>query len=147
MNGQMAIAALAAARMAGIKTFVVGIGTQGVPQTEQTLNAMADAGGAPRAGATRYYPVNSGMDLVTALGTIGGQIASCQLVLTAPPPDVRYVTLFFDGTIVPRDPTMMNGWDLDAGGLSITVYGSWCQQLRAGTVMDVQVQYGCPPPG
>jgi hypothetical protein len=39
---------------------------------------------------------------------------------------------------------MMNGWLYDPTTNTIVFYGAACDQLRDGTVMDVDVVLGCP---
>ena len=55
------IAAIAAARAAGLPTFVVGIATAGTA-ADATLDAMAEAGGLARAADPRYFPATSQRD-------------------------------------------------------------------------------------
>jgi hypothetical protein len=127
----------------GIPTFVVGIATT-ASDADMTLNDMAVAGGEPRAAAPKYYPVSSKDDLVAALGKIGGQISSCSFGLVAAPPDVNNVVVEADGNRVPKDPTHMNGWDYGTGMRSIQLYGTYCDQAKAGTVKNVRAIFGCP---
>ena len=72
---QAATQAIAAAAMAGFKTFVIGIGMTGA---NSTLNQFATAGGMPQTGAaTSFYSVTDGASLVSALNTILGRTNSC----------------------------------------------------------------------
>ncbi len=53
--------------------------------------------------------------------------------------------MFFDSTqAVPRDPKHLEGWDLDPGTLTLTVFGTACQKLQAGQVQDLSIVFGCP---
>jgi hypothetical protein len=148
-----AIGAVMAAAGAGIKTFVIGIANGGGGTgAEMTLDGLAQAGGVPRAGGPPfYYPANSGAELEAALAAIGGQIASCTFQLATPPPDPTNIRILLNGVEIPRDPTRMNGWELDGpdamGNYSITFYGGACNTIQTSTMVDVQAILGCPPIG
>jgi hypothetical protein len=126
----------------GIPVFVVGVGE--VTDAEMTLTQMAIAGGEAQAADPRYYPVSSSADLVSALGTIGSMIASCTFGLANPPPDPANVAVNASGMRIPRDPGHLNGWDYGTGQTSIQLYGSWCDDAKAGKLSDVQAIFGCP---
>jgi hypothetical protein len=129
----------------GIPTFVVGIATAtSDPMADATLSMMATAGGRPRAAMPTYYPVTTADDLVAALSTIGGQIASCNFGLGRKPPVPDNIAVNGGGMRIPRDPTHMNGWDYGTGQMSIVLYGSYCDRAKAGTLKDVQAIFGCP---
>jgi hypothetical protein len=78
-----AIAAVAAARTAGIPTFVVGISAP-AGAANDAMNMMAAAGGLPRAADPQYYPVTSAAELVAAVNSLVTIAASC--VFPVPPP-------------------------------------------------------------
>ena len=137
-----AVAAVGDALKAGIASFVIGIATAG-SNAHETLNLMADAGGRPRNDATKYYPVASRAELITALEVITGQIASCTFPLDTPPPVVDNVAVEVDGTRVSRD-NMASGWSYGPNNRSIVLHGEVCDRLKAGTAKDVQILYGCP---
>jgi hypothetical protein len=140
-----AIAAVTAAAAAGFPVFVVGVGN--VAMAQSTLNMMAVAGGRPQAGATSYYPVSSTADLVTVLGTIGGQITSCTFSLGKAPPDPTNIGVYADGDVtkkIPQDPTHTNGWDYGAGMTSIELFGAACDNVKSKVTKTVQAIFGCP---
>jgi hypothetical protein len=137
-----AVAAVADALKAGIPSFIVGIATAG-SDAHDTLNMMADAGGRPRNDATKYYPVASRAELITALEVITGQIASCTFPLDTPPPVVDNVAVEVDGTRLARD-NPASGWSYGPNNRSIVLNGEVCERLKAGTAKDVQILYGCP---
>jgi hypothetical protein len=89
--------------------------------------------------------VTSTNDLVTAINTIAGQIISCTFALQMPPDRPDDVSIEVNGTDIPRDKNHMNGWDYGPGNSSIQFYGSYCQQLQMGSVMDVKAIFGCVP--
>jgi hypothetical protein len=137
-----AVAAVTDALKAGIPSFIVGIATSG-SEAHDTLNMMADAGGRPRNDATKYYPVASRAELITALEVITGQIASCTFPLDTPPPVVENVAVEVDGARLARD-NQVSGWSYGPNNRSIVLNGEVCDRLKAGTAKDVQILYGCP---
>lgn len=138
-----AIQAVAAANMAGIPVFVVGVATAGT-EAHETLNQMATMGGRPRNDATKYYPVASRDELVTVLESIAGQVASCTFPLDPAPPVPENVAVEVDGMRVNRDPAQQNGWNYGPNNRSIVLFGSICESLKAGSAKAVQILYGCP---
>jgi hypothetical protein len=137
-----AVAAVAAAAMAGFPTYVVGIATMGDMGAHNTLNRMADAGGRPRNDpTTKYYPVASKDELITALGTITGQIANCTFPLDKVPPVPANVAVNIDGMRIMADPA--NGWSYGPNNRSIVINGPLCEKLKAGMAKNVQILYGC----
>jgi hypothetical protein len=142
-----AITAVQNAVTAGIKVVVVGIGND--PMGDATLTSMANAGGMPdTSGSTPYYQVNTTNDLVTALGTIAGQIVSCSYPLSMAPPNPNYVEIDDNnGMAIPHDTTHMNGWDFGPGDMSIIFYGMACDNLQKGVTTSIQAVFGCPPVG
>jgi hypothetical protein len=135
--------AVADALTAGVPTFVVGIGDT---MAEQTLNALAQAGGKPQAGAsTSFYQVGDTAELVTALGKILGTIP-CTFDL-GPPPNQWYtadaVSVTANGSVVPHDPTHANGWDFVPATTNISIYGPTCDAVMSGTITDVTIGFRC----
>jgi hypothetical protein len=137
------IAAVAAAAAAGIPSFIVGIATAG-SDAHDTLNQMAEKGGRPRTDSTKYYPVASRDELVSALETITGQIASCTFPLNPAPPVPDNVAVEIDGQRVTHDVSQANGWSYGPQNKSLILYGAVCDSLKAGTAKNVQILYGCP---
>jgi hypothetical protein len=136
-------AAITEAAAAGMPTFVIGIATPG--EADAVLNEMADAGGRPRMDpTTHYYPVASKDQLIDALTTIAGQVASCTFPLDPLPPVPSNVAVELNGTRLMRDDTRANGWTYAPDGKSIVLVGAACQRLMDGTATDVQILYGCP---
>ena len=107
---------------------------------------MAEAGGWPQAGAVKYYQANSLEGLQNVLSTIGGLVLSCDMALGIVPEFPVWLWVFFDDIEVPRDPNHVNGWDYDSTNNMIHFYGSYCDQLRQGTVESVEIKAGCAPP-
>ncbi len=139
--------AVADAAKAGIKTIVVGIGTN--TMADATLTTMANNGGLPNAtpGEKPYYEVNTTADLVKVLQTVAGQIVSCSYPLTMAPPNPDFVEIDGNGKKIPRDPTHTNGWDFGPNNLSIDFYGPACADLQQGVTTSVSAIFGCTPVG
>jgi hypothetical protein len=145
-NDAGAGAAVLAAAMAGIPTYVIGIGN--VKSAIAALNTMADNGGRPRMSmtdpATHYYPVGSTADLVSILTAIGGQIASCTFTLGKAPPDPTNIAVYGDMVRLPQDKTHASGWDYGAGMTSVELFGATCEAVKAKQIKTVQAVFGCP---
>ena len=137
-----AVAAIQAAATAGFKTFVIGIGTAAADV--DTLNRMAEAGGTPRAGTTKYYPAANRAELTAALDTITASLITCVFPLAHRPPDPSFVTVTVGGTPILRDLQHQQGWDYINGGAAIQIYGPSCESLKRGTVAGAGIYYGCP---
>jgi hypothetical protein len=149
-DSQGAIQAVADANLAGIATFVIGIGAFTGGFADQTLSQMAIAGGYPRSSTDyrSYYPATSTNELIAALNQLVGIARSCRLPLGVPPPGFSSVAIdvLDNGTPVPRDPNHLNGWDYaDAGYTSLNLFGPVCNAIMSGAVARISVIYRCPP--
>ncbi|HEY4183135.1 MAG TPA: vWA domain-containing protein [Kofleriaceae bacterium] len=140
------IAAVTALKTAGIKTFVLGFGD--LSSGTATLNSAAVAGGVPQAGATKFYNVASATELDAALQTIAGGIImpSCSFALASTPPDPNDVTVTVNNMAVPRSPSHGNGWDYSPNAMTITFFGTYCDEIMTGASTNVNFSYGCPGP-
>jgi hypothetical protein len=129
-------AAIAAALAAGFKVYVVGISPA---DYVATLKKFAVAGG-----TGDYYPATSATDLTNALASISKAASSCTFTITAPSAnsDTSNIAVYVGVNLVANDPA--NGWSLGASGLSVTLNGSICDAVTAGTAGDVKVYFGCP---
>lgn len=153
-----AVAAVEALRAAGIDTFVVGME---INQTvyQDTLNALADAGGRAQTGAaTRYYSVSDagGADALTATfeSITRELITSCVLELQDVPSDYdpEKVNVDIDGERIFFDENeeTASGWHYlragDAGVVdyeTIVIFGEACAQIEAEGAEAVDVVFGC----
>ncbi len=136
------VTAVATLKTAGIKTFVIGVGTDVSDST--TLTNMAVAGG-----TTMFYPATSPAELQSALAAITGsvQTVSCTYTLEATPPDPTKLAVTLDGTAVPQDSSHMTGWDYSAGPPpAIIFYGPTCAMIQSGSAHTIAVDYGCGGP-
>jgi hypothetical protein len=140
-----AVAAVAAAAIAGIHTFVIGVATTQANDII-TLNSLAVAGLEPRMDpTTRFFLASSQADLVTALEIITGQLSSCAFPLSPVPPDPTNIAVKVSGARALQDTSHQNGWDYTALDHSaIAVYGPWCDVIKTTAANMVQIIYGCP---
>ncbi len=142
LGSEQAIADLHTTR--GITTFVVGFGSE-VNATE--LNKLADVGGAPLAGATKYYQADTTAQLDLAFQAIANQVVSCEYTVAPAPEDLEHTYVFYDKTeLVPRDPAHVAGWDYDPATTKLRFYGTFCSRLQTRSVTDLDVVFGCPAP-
>lgn len=123
-----------------VRTFAVGF-------SDGVLGSLADV--AKNGGTETPYNANDPVSLDSALDAIGSAVVSCDFVLDAPPDDPSKVYVFFndDPAGVPNDP--LNGWTYDPNTNTISFHGAACEALKDGTVLDVDVVFGCniPIPG
>lgn len=148
------VAAIADALAEGFPTFVVGVDTTD-DDTVDNLNAMAEAGGRPRAGDPSFYLASTQEEIEMALQEITGEIASCVFDLDPPPPVPDNIAVDFNGMRAERDPSLQNGWEYTKDDYSqLEVYGTWCERIKSEAESAVNIKYGCPeteipppPPG
>lgn len=131
---------ITAMNAAGVKTFVIGFGSGADPQS---LSQFADAGGVPEP-TTHFYDAADAASLAAALDTIANATIGCDFKLDSIPPDPGAIFVFFNNTALAGDAT--NGWTYDATTNTVTFHGTSCDQLKAGTVTDVDVVFGCDMP-
>jgi hypothetical protein len=125
---------------AGIRSFIMGL--PGSEDFAAVLDAMAEAGGTARSGKHAYYPIASSGELRSTLLDIGVSVAiSCSIDLSTAPPDPDLVNVYFDDRVVSSNPD--DGWVLD-GEAHLEIRGSACEELKSGSVYQVQVVSGCP---
>lgn len=150
-SGPAALAELAAM---GIKVPVIGIAfskewdPDDLNDNEETLNAMAKAGGMPRPTEPAYYAATSTAELAEAFAQITGVVISCTFDLAGrKPPSPDDVAVKIDGVRVPRDQGHTDGWDYDADRSNVVLHGATCDRLKgqgAGASSNVQIIFGCP---
>lgn len=120
---------------ARVPTYVIGLGSQ-LNQFASTLDAMAVAGGVPRAGTPRYYSVASQAELTDALTRITAQLARCTYLLNGLGLNDTFV-VEVDGAVVPEGP---NGWEwLDRMNGELRLHGEACDRAASGSVATVLV--------
>lgn len=126
-----ALQAIAVARAAGIKVYVIGVGP-----SAGNLDEMAAQGG-----TDRFYPALSAQSLVSALDTIVGIVASCVYTMSSVPPDPTNLGVYLDKQLVVQSAS--DGWTLN-GNNSVVFNGPTCERIKAGSFSRVQVLFGCP---
>lgn len=128
------------AQTISVKTFVVGFSDAVIG----SLKGIAEAGGTADA-----FNANNPASLEAALNAIAGAVASCQFKLDGVPDDPTKIYVFFDDDPagVPRDGD--NGWTYDPVTNTVTFHGAACAAIQDGSVVDVDVVFGCnvPVPG
>jgi hypothetical protein len=141
-----AVMSVANAQTAGFPTFVVGISAP-AGAANDALNGMADAGGYPRAGTPRYYPVTSAAEFISVLRTLVTIAGTCTFPVPEPPntdTDRAHIGVKINGAEIPRDPNHVNGWDYTSDAMTaVQVYGPNCDAIMAGTAQSVQVVFKC----
>jgi hypothetical protein len=157
-----AVNAVAAAASDGIKTFVIGVNTSA--SANVMLNRLVQAGktadppiadsedvSSSKNTTRHYYAANDSQGLLEALSKIAGQVSDCTFRLAEPPPVsdnvvVKATDASGQPVKVPADASHGDGWDYaGADHLAITVYGSWCDMVKAPTGNNrVSVIFGCP---
>jgi len=128
---------------AGVPTFVVGI--PGTEDFADTLNAVAVAGGRPRAGDTKYYAVTNAAELTDTFRTITRDLVkTCELQLQDRPPNNNALNVQIDGEFIPQAGA--DGWELDLTTTPPTVVlkGATCAAIEAQGASSVTIVYGCP---
>jgi len=159
-DNEALVARVAAARTAGLSTFVIGV--PGSQSYREILSRMASAGGTARAGCSDAGPVychhdltDPGLDFSTALrdalAAIGEAVISCEYTIPPNPegafdPSLVNVRIESTGSAmdVPRDPGRTSGWDYDDAGTHIVLHGAACEAAQAETTTRVEVLFGCP---
>lgn len=128
-----------------VPTFVLGFG-DGVDPAQ--MNLFAAAGGVPASMNQGYYDASDQASLDAALQTIADKTLGCTFKLDEKPPSADDIFVFFnnDKKAIPRDLTHMQGWDYDPITNQVTFYGGSCDDLKAGTVVDVDIVFGCDEP-
>lgn len=137
------VTAIEALNAAGIRTYVLGFGS-GLDGGGAALMRMAVAGG-----TTRPYNARSAAELDAALETIAAEVIppSCTVMLEGAARDPALFQVSFDGgPLIPRDTSHTRGWDYDPGTNTVTFYGGECAEIEGGSVMDVNIDFGCPGP-
>jgi hypothetical protein len=157
-----AVNAVAAAASDGIKTFVIGVNTSS--SANVTLNRLVEAGktadppiaasedvSSSKNTTRHYFAANDSQGLLDALSKIAGQVSDCTFRLAEPPPVsdnvvVKVTDASGQPVKVPADASHGEGWDYaGADHLAVTVYGSWCDMVKAPTGNNrVSVIFGCP---
>jgi len=132
---------------AGVKTFVVGI--PGTEAYQATLDSLAMAGGAPNPKAPPDFFAVSASGGVAELSQVltqitTGLITTCDLALTADPPDYDEINVVIDGTTIPEGAA--DGWLLDTSSKPphVILQGKTCQNVESDGVAAVDVTFGCP---
>ena len=145
-----------------VPTFVVGIDIQDAlvgqdPMDGQTeantyveLNAVAEAGGRPRAGTEKFFNTVNEVELMDALQSIAGQVVSCTIPFTEAPEHPNFVEIEIGGMEIPRvqDCATEDGWvytNPQGPYEAIQLCGTACDLLAE--VRELDAIFECPPAG
>jgi Cys-rich repeat protein len=120
-----------------VKTFAVGFGGANLDE----INNIAAAGGTQMG-----YLADMAADLEMALDQIASAVATCTFELDQVPPDAAEIYVFFDKDPagVANDPN--DGWTYDPMTNTVTFHGAACEAIKGGTVVDIDIVYGCNEP-
>lgn len=121
-----------------VRTYAVGFSRD---TSATQLMAIAVAGG-----TERFYQADDEAGLAAAFEMIADEVATCDYRIDMPPPDPMDLYVYFDDdpSGVANDAT--NGWTFDAASGTLRFHGAACDAIRAGTVTDIDVVFGCPGP-
>jgi len=133
------VAAIQAMAGDGIKTYVLGYGTQSNANTKAALDQMARAGAT---GDTTHRPIENQASLISAFQQITGGAVSCDYLLEKPVSDPRYVRITVDDKQLAANDT--NGGVLSADKRKVHLQGSACSGLSVA-VHRVTVTVECEP--
>jgi hypothetical protein len=150
------VASDVAAVAASIPTYVIGVGP-----SVTNIKAVATAGGTTPLQVTVGNPAQTTSDLLAAMATIRGQLASCDFAIPAPP-DGR--TLDFDKVFVVRTPSGKPaetlpynqtcsgpGWRYDdpKKPTKVLLCDATCGVVKSDPGGKIDVQFACVsrPPG
>jgi hypothetical protein len=125
----------------GVRTYSVGFG-DAVDGTR--LTQMAIKGGTARATQPRYFQADDPAQLQSALDSIASGAASCDFTLSSTPPNANTLYVAVDGQWFPRDPARVAGWDYQAAGNRVTLYGPACDVVAQRPGAKVSIVFGCP---
>jgi hypothetical protein len=127
---------------AGIKTYVLGYGTENNATTKAALDQVARAGGT---GDSAHRPIENQAGLIAAFQQITGGAVSCDYLLEKPVSDKRYVRVTMDGEQLAADDA--NGWVLSGDKRKVHLQGSACSGLSVSAhLLNVTVECEPVPP-
>lgn len=121
-----------------VRTYAVGFSAD---TSASQLMAIAVAGG-----TDRFYQADDEAGLAGALETIADEVASCEYRIDMPPPDPMDLYVYFDDDPAGVANDATDGWTFDAASGTLRFHGAACAAIRAGTVTDIDVVFGCPGP-
>lgn len=125
-----------------IPVYVIGIGVTGGFAT--TLDAMAVAGGRPRAGSPKYYAADTPAELTEAFTVVRDSVAKCSYITPSSPDDPNAITVEIAGQLLVRDPNHVDGWDwIDQDFGHLQLFGAACD---LATSVNVSGTVSCDPP-
>jgi hypothetical protein len=137
-------AALDSLCAAGIKTYVLGLGSS------QSMTSVL--GGMAQHGCTATpYAANDAASVKKAFQDITGGVASCSFTVECSKiQSAALVNFYFDGKVVPRRPDHTSGWDWTTSCApnsptkgAVEFFGQDCAAIKNQTVKLISAKFGC----
>ena len=135
------IASVKALADAGIDVHVIGVPDDTLSLFGNVLDALAEAGGAPQSGPTKYLAPGNLDELGASLAKLATDAISCEITLGNPPAEEGFTNVYFGCDVVTHD--YMNGWSWTAPA-TISLNGESCIALKSGKIGEVKIISGCP---
>jgi len=99
----------------GVKTFVIGFGSETKTEGLGILNAAAVAGGEPLSGDIKYYQANSEAELSAVLERIRRKLQQCDFNLDPPPQNENLLVVMLYDTKTQEEVTLERGKEWQYG--------------------------------
>jgi hypothetical protein len=132
----------------GIRTIALSPGEN----TPTEMGCVADHGGFPLPPpgtafpGTHFYSLPWADTVAHLVEAVTAETFSCAFALDEVPPDADSLFVFADDGAMTRDASHAEGWDYDAAANTVTLYGTACDDVLAGTYEHLSVTWGCPVP-
>jgi len=150
-DGYNLVSKLAALRAQGVKTFVIGFGSQTANEGRAILNAAAEAGGVALPGDTKYYQANNEQELRAVLAQIQIELPPCEFELFPVPEQEQLVEVRLYDVDTESEVVLERGkdwefapkgseWDLARVRVLDAEGSNWCSQLQRATPSRYQLR-------
>ncbi len=159
LDDNNSVAAVTELRDAGVKTIVVGLGSETASgMGPETLNAMGRAGGFTRSCRTNddcgegdscnvttgvcqnaFYQASNGAALGEALRQIAEKIPEgdpCELEFSSAPSEGELIFVKVNGAVVPATEGGTTNWTFDASTKIFAFEGPICEQIKSSTTAN-----------
>ena len=141
------VSQIASLKRGGLPTYVIGIQDANDRLLVATLNAMAKAGGRPRAGAQSYYGASSQAEIESALVSIRDQVGSCVFLTTSVPDEKGRIEVRVNGSLIAPADGGLDGWEWgnQANG-ELVIGGAPCEATAKLVDPTVEAVVVCSQP-
>jgi hypothetical protein len=136
-----AVSAIQTAYTAGIKTYVIGVGSSvGAAFLQQAANAGVGLPPTGSTNATVYQPTDTA-GMTSAFTSIVGTVTSCDFMLDnqIDPQNAHNGTVTVDGTTM----TYGTDWTVLPDGKTLEFLGNECNTIKSGNVHDIEAEFPC----